>query len=436
MSSLVSAIGQYLSPSKPDLDSEKMVDVDAKNGDPEGKRVITNQVKSISSADKIIGISSADDKTAEPEVKKLPENTDKKHKKTKSLQKEEATEGATEGNNCGMCKKSFVKNKSMKVAICGICETNYCHTCAEFTPHMCATVLDRSDVLWACYSCRPRLENFKLATPLEQETPTSDEIVLEGKIVMERFDSLREEINGLKGQVNNALGGINKFSQDISLHMREIMNETLFGDDYPEFDPTISHKQAKLLAKEQNKSPPPTLNSVLKSTVNEQKKEDKKEDSAKAQARCNIIIYNLEEPTENDGVKRKEITDNKIDELLNFLEVSEINPVKTHRLGKFKSQNEEGGNPKPRPLKVILNNIDEALKIVNNCKKLKNAPSELKKLSVSHDLTNEERSCIREEVKKAKELTMKSPNLDYKVVGPPWQPRIQSYKRRAASGEN
>ena len=214
------------------------------------------------------------------------------------------------------------------------------------------------------------------------------------------------------------------------------MNETLFGDDYPEFDPNISHKQAKRIAKEQNKSPPPTLNSVMKTAVNEQKKEDKKEDSAKAQARCNIIIYNLEEPAENDGEKRKETTDKKIDELLNYLEASEINPVKTHRLGKFKSQNEDGGNPKPRPLKVILSSIDEALKIVNNCKKLKNAPAELKKLSVSHDLTNEERNHIREEVKKAKDLTMKSSNLDYKVVGPPWQPRIQSYKRRVAADDS
>ncbi len=102
--------------------------------------------------------------------------------------------------------------------------------------------------------------------------------------------------------------------------------------------------------------------------------------------------------------------------------------MKTHRLGKFQSEGSE--NNKPRPLKVILNNVDEAKMIVNNCKKLKNAPANLKMLSVSHDLTNEERKTIREEVKKAKEMTAKSPNLDFKVVGPPWQPRIQSFKRR------
>ena len=53
-------------------------------------------------------------------------------------------------------------------------------------------------------------------------------------------------------------------------------------------------------------------------------------------------------------------------------------------------------------------------------------------LSVSHDLTKEERIYIKDLVKKAKDQTTRSPNLDYKVVGPPWQPTIKSYKKREA----
>ena len=55
----------------------------------------------------------------------------------------------------------------------------------------------------------------------------------------------------------------------------------------------------------------------------------------------------------------------------------------------------------------------------------------LKKYSVFHDLTNEERVTIKDLVNQAKEKTAKSPNMDFKVVGPPWQPTIRSFKRRA-----
>ena len=116
-------------------------------------------------------------------------------------------------------------------------------------------------------------------------------------------------------------------------------------------------------------------------------------------------------------------------ELLSFLEVEDIVPTKTHRLGKF-VENTEGQASKPRPLKVILNSQSEAEMIVNNCKKLKDAPTHLKGLSVSHDLTNEERINIRNLVKKAKEDSAKSPNLDFKVVGPPWKPAIKQFPKR------
>ena len=212
--------------------------------------------------------------------------------------------------------------------------------------------------------------------------------------------------------------------------MRVVMNETLFGDEYPEFDPTISHKQAKKLANEQNKAPPPTLSSVVQSAASEQKMVDRKEDSEKSIARCNLIIYGLPEPEEEDGEKRKDETQMKIDELFGFLEVEDIIPAKTHRLGKFIKNNSDEGNRKPRPLKIILNSQKEAEEVVKNCKKLKNAPVELQGLSVSHDLTKEERIYIKDLVKKAKDQTTRSPNLDYKVVGPPWLPRIQSFKKR------
>ena len=423
MEVFVDTVREFLTPSK-EQETETSVATDAENGG--AKRVHKTQSSSISSA----GNKSSQDpkhpvaKPAEAAPKKQGRN-----KKTASKSDDsEATASATATSlDCGMCQKSISAKASVK---CGFCDEIVCCKCSQFTPLQCEKALSRVDVLWACYQCLPRLESVKLATPLsdKSDADSSAEIIADGNAVLQKFVELQGEINCVKAQVSEVVSGVQNFSSNIEKHMRQVMNETLFGEDYPQFDPNISHKQAKPIAKEQNLPPPPTLNSIVKSSVVQQKNEEKQEDTEKAIARCNIIIYGVKEPSETDGEKRKEHTKTKIDELLEFLEVEDITPVKSHRLGKFK--NDE--NAKPRPLKIILNSQVEAEAIVNNCKKLKDAPENLKGLSVAHDLTNEERTTIKKLVTKAKEDSAKDPNLDYKVVGPPWQPTIKSYKKREA----
>ena len=267
-------------------------------------------------------------------------------------------------------------------------------------------------------------------------TASAEQVISDGNSVMSKFEALQGEMNCMKVQVSEVVVGMNALSQNVETQLRKVMNETLFGEDYPEFDPNISHKQAKRLAKEQNRPPPPTLNTVVKAATNQQKLSENKENADKALARFNIIVYGIEETTETDGEKRKELTQAKIDELLNFLEVDGITPAKTHRLGKFKEPSEGEVLSKPRPLKIILNSQAEAEIIVKSCKKLKDAPGHLKSLSVSHDLTHDERDNIKNLVKKAKEDSAKSPNLEFKVVGPPWQPTIKSFKKRAQTAAN
>ena len=308
---------------------------------------------------------------------------------------------------------------------CLMCDGKLCSKCSGVKKTELNSMNTANDKVvsgnigWVCDLCM--LSKTNSSPPASLTDQMSDN---QGHIL-----ALKGDMDALKKQVTNAVQGINNFSSNLASQMRAIMNETLFGDDFPEFDPSISHAQAKRLAKEHNRPAPPTIQSVIHNSALEQKNAEKKEDTEKAIARCNIIVYGLDEPSENDGEKRKTETNEKLNEILGFLEVPGIVPVKMHRLGKFKAET-EGETSKPRPLKIILNSLDEATTIINSCKKLKNAPAHLKKLSISHDLTNEERSFIREEVKKARDLTAKSSTLDYKVVGPPWQPRIQSFKRR------
>ena len=101
------------------------------------------------------------------------------------------------------------------------------------------------------------------------------------------------------------------------------------------------------------------------------------------------------------------------------------------RVGKF-NENPDA-DAKPRPLKIVLKGQDEAVRVVKNAKKLKSAPTHLKSLSISHDLTKSEREIIRKMNAKCKEQTRNSPNWDFKVVGPPWKPTIASFRRREAA---
>ena len=423
MESLLEGIGQYLTPGKGGKDSSMSDSMVAKDANENGEIIVDKNTSSISGPSSEQEDSSNADKK-KPDKKMVDAKNQNKMQKS-SQNRLLLNDGDHE--DCGMCNNVLSKCKPKGSVKCWFCEVVYCLNCTDFTSHAANNIVSRPDVLWTCKGCMPRLESAKLALPLDSNE--SSNANQEGQGIQIKVDSLKGEIDGLKEQVTNAVKGINDFSSNLERQMRAIMNETLFGDDFPEFDPSISHAQAKRIAKEQNRPGPPTLQSVIENSALEQKHAEKKEDTEKAMARCNIIIYGLDEPTESDGEKRKIETNEKLDEILTFLEVPGVAPVKMHRLGKFKAAT-EGEASKPRPLKIILSSLDEATTIVNSCKKLKNAPAHLKKLSVSHDLTNEERSFIREEVKKAKDLTAKSTTLDYKVVGPPWQPRIQSFKRR------
>ena len=54
-----------------------------------------------------------------------------------------------------------------------------------------------------------------------------------------------------------------------------------------------------------------------------------------------------------------------------------------------------------------------------NLSKLRDAPEFLKKLSISPDLSREERDELIEKLREAKQLTSESPNLIFKVKGTP-----------------
>ena len=75
-----------------------------------------------------------------------------------------------------------------------------------------------------------------------------------------------------------------------------------------------------------------------------------------------------------------------------------VSPVSVIRVGKKKEQGS-------RPLKIIMASVQNKDNIMRNLGKLKDAPENLRKISVTDDYTQEEQESIRQKVAEAKKMT-------------------------------
>jgi hypothetical protein len=146
----------------------------------------------------------------------------------------------------------------------------------------------------------------------------------------------------------------------------------------------------------------------------------------------NVIIYGAEESKlMTDKLRREE--DAKFCKTLcaDILEVhGEI--VEVTRLGRY-------DNTKLRPLRVTFLDQQQARKVHANAYKLRDVSNgPFCKISISHDLTQDEREELRNLVQETKNLTTQdtSGRWEYKVrsAGPIWNPKIRKLKRREESG--
>ena len=174
-------------------------------------------------------------------------------------------------------------------------------------------------------------------------------------------------------------------------------------------------KKKKLTGPAKDNTQEGTIASAVKRATLEQKYDDiNREERMK-----NFIIYRLPESTKDTTELRKAEENAVVKELLESLGVQE-SPKKITRLGRF----EKKDNPTTsRPIKVEMDTIEAQNVVMDNLKKLADAPEHLKNLSISYDMTVEERSIVKEKVVEARTKTQQSKNWVYKVRGPYWNLR-------------
>ena len=226
-----------------------------------------------------------------------------------------------------------------------------------------------------------------------------------------------------------------KTKRTLKSTLKSVVNETLYGSEFPVFDKTISNKQAKEIAKNNENmstvlAAQPAFTNVIDEAFKGAVQNQKKEELDKESIRCNIVLYGVEDKAEPDWQVRKKNDSDTVDEILAFLE-SEAKPIKMFRIGAFKATADDNMSPtKPRPLKIVLPDAATVNEVMKKCPKLKNSPEHLSRVNICYDMTKDERSSMKKLVEDAKTKSKNSPKWDFKVRGPPWNPKTDRFPKR------
>ena len=167
----------------------------------------------------------------------------------------------------------------------------------------------------------------------------------------------------------------------------------------------------------------------VQETKNKMKEsEDKiKESEDKQRRRSNVIVYNVEESTAEDGKERSEEDKGFCQDLMTeVLKVGyeEGDITKVIRLGK-----KEGG--KRRPLLVNFKSDKEKNLVMENAGKLGKAKDKFQGVTMSHDMTLNERLQCKEMVEEARNKQANDTSGDwlYKVRGLPGLMQVVKMKK-------
>ena len=203
-------------------------------------------------------------------------------------------------------------------------------------------------------------------------------------------DMLQTSMNESIAKLEIKMEGLIK-SHKVEEKLKEItnVNETIKKQN------ETLNQSSKSYAQNEKQWKVPTKSMDFRRIMQETKNEELIEERQRDARAKNIIIHGLRETP--NLAEEKEEDEKVIKELLQTLEI-ESTPESTARLG----IRDIG---KKRPIKIKMRNMNEKELVMSSLGKLKNAPENLKKISVTEDYTVGEREIIRNKVAEAKQKT-------------------------------
>jgi hypothetical protein len=181
----------------------------------------------------------------------------------------------------------------------------------------------------------------------------------------------------------------------------------------------------------------------VQNAVSEDVIDSKIEELRLSEARqANVVIFHCTESKEDDALLNKENDIRQIRDLCKFMEVPSESVRYVQRLGKkytperpaLGGDNISTSESQPErsiPLKVVFEDVKAKTNFMGSAKKLANAPDNMRKLSISHDMTQRERVANKLRIEEARTLNTDNPSGDwtYVVRGPSWGRRVVKVKK-------
>lgn len=301
--------------------------------------------------------------------------------RSQNKSKIENTDEDKEVWTCQKCKTNFTQDTD-RIIQCEYCENCFCSVCLGLTPEQ-YDVFTNPSLHWFCPTCEDKVMK-NIRTDREIETRCAAFL----QAMESRVDRLENEI---KKKVD---------SDDVKKIVKETIKETEIVTD-----------QAEL--------------AEIKQTFNKQVSELRESGIREK----DVIIHQVKECQDKDGTTRKNRYTDYVKSLAAFLEV-EDNVVSVTRLGKRPDKTDSMDakeEPKPRPMKVVWTDIDSKRAFMKSLSRLKhfNENSPHFCISISHDMTKEERENYKKKYleAKAKNDENTSGKFRYIVRGPPWARR-------------
>jgi hypothetical protein len=337
------------------------------------------------------------------------------------------------GCNCIMC-GTKVKDKEPSLQ-CELCE-GWCHAQCEKVSEDVLQVLQRENIHWYCMKCNKGIGTILCTIQkITQKQAQIDEEMKDNVKNISRLQTLIQDnsakLSLLEADIQNIRKEKERHANEIKAakdYMRQAIEdlETKHMEEWP----TLAEQKLADLAAVHVDNKLSTFSTelqVVQKSISEAK-HVVEEENDKENRRNNIILYNVAESAAGNVESKYKEDKEFFLKLMNALKtgVDEEDLKKMIRLGR------KSDNGKPRPLLVQLGCRLAKNLIMDSLFRLKSIDAKFKGITVSHDMTKNEREECRKLVDEAKQKENQDASGEwiYRVRGLPGQMRIISIKKK------
>ena len=283
---------------------------------------------------------------------------------------------------CTVCQNTFNKDTD-KILECVVCLGHKCAKCLKLTKNQ-YEITQRKDLTWTCQdSCQDHLRQALVNAAVTAKCVAA----AASHIIKAVTDTISPTI--IKDQMGSALAQPEATTTEACEDVQEAPSVTW----------------AKVVSRHEKRT-----KELVKAAINEHT-EEKNTSGVRERS---IIIHRFIESDDEKAEVCSEHDKTSFGQLSkNELGIENLTPEKIIRLGKRESG-------RTRPLLVTLPTVLDKRKLMSSLHKLKNSAT-FKNISVTHDLTKEERQKRSEIIEAAKRKKLEDPKIfqDFRIRGPP-----------------